>query len=745
MYDFIKKYILGNSNRNVNAPYLFIMMVIFLVATTIYYAIVSNINYLLIRLTISILMVLFFILLERSKLSTTTLAFVMPFQLIGLLTLGTLVFYGDFLIYVYTVGGAMISLTYMRPKGMLLYIIFTTLLQSFVIFILGANILNPNLNFSQNVAGLVAATILNIAIYRFSLSYTRVFKAKEEFLSRMSHEIRTPITTVLGISEIEIKKNIKNQTIHETNSFLRINRAANTLLDIVNDVLDFSKLKDGKVDMIIKEYKVAELLQDVSQMYQTIAIDKNLVFTIDISDNTPSCVIGDKRRIMQVVVNVLSNAFKYTQAGHVALKVSAAQINEQKSMLVFEISDTGLGMTKKQIGNIFDAYARFHEYEQATEIGTGLGMPIVQELMLLLGGNIKIDSSPFVGTVVQLKIPHEINKKDVLNPNIIQALKEFKLITDKKAINAYDQNIILYAKVLIVDDTEANLYVVKGLLAFYKLEIETCVSGFEAIDKIKKGNVYDIIFMDAMMPGISGTESMHAIRGLNYKGPIVVLTANAFVGMKEKYLEEGFDDFLSKPIQTDVLHKILIKHIKSNARSHNIRQLDIKKDNDQEKNLRIRFKKEYKNIFVHVSEALDQNDYQRAHIAVHSLKSVAALIKAVDLEKNAQIIEDLLADKKMPSPIMLTKLNKSLIIVLENIQEPKRPEGFYEKNSLAIETLLKLKPLLAQGDLESVEICKSLKGFKETDIIVHQIENFEFLNALTNVEILLKLWDVPSS
>ncbi|MCL1897159.1 MAG: ATP-binding protein, partial [Clostridiales bacterium] len=401
-------------------------------------------------------------------------------------------------------------------------------------------------------------------------------RSKSEFLATMSHEIRTPMNAILGITEIQLNDESLDRGVRE--ALGKINASGDLLLGIINDILDLSKIEAGKFELIIGEYDTASLINDTVQLNIMRIGSKPIEFILDIDESIPASLAGDELRIRQMMNNLLSNAFKYTQKGQVKLSVSCEERGpgeggEGKSgedkggegkggegdvTLVLQVSDTGQGMTEEQLQTIFDEYTRFQQHANHMTEGTGLGMNITQNLVSMMGGEISVSSKVGVGSVFTVRIPQARAGDKTLGKELAENLQQFRqqnLVRTKNARLVYEP--MPYGSVLIVDDVETNIYVAKGLLAPYGLKTDSADSGFAAIEKIEQGNVYDIIFMDHMMPKMDGLETTRIIRGMGYKHPIVALTANVVTGQSDVLLENGFDDFISKPIDLRQMNAVL--------------------------------------------------------------------------------------------------------------------------------------------------------------------------------------------
>jgi len=387
-------------------------------------------------------------------------------------------------------------------------------------------------------------------------------RAKSRFLARMSHEIRTPITAVLGLSEIQLR----NQTMppQTEEAFSKIYDSSKMLLNIVNDILDFSKIESGKMPLFNNEYDVASLVSDAAQLHLIYAERKDILFKIHVDENLPAKLIGDALRIRQITTNLLTNAFKYTESGSVDLSLQGEKNREGYVTLVISIRDTGMGMTAQQIAELRGEYVRLHEQEKPFVSGTGLGIPIVYSLAKMMNAELDLQSEVGKGTNAVIRIPQEVSGIEILGRELADSLQKFetKSWSAAKELEFVPEQ-MPHGNVLVVDDVETNLHVAELMLESFALNIELCKSGQGAIDKVKQGKVYDIIFMDHMMPGIDGIEATKTIREMGYSHPIVAFTANALKGQAEMFKQNGFSGFISKPIDIKLLNSCLVRFIKN--------------------------------------------------------------------------------------------------------------------------------------------------------------------------------------
>jgi CheY-like chemotaxis protein len=358
-----------------------------------------------------------------------------------------------------------------------------------------------------------------------------------------------------------------SRDVHE--ALGKIYHSGYSLLGIINDILDFSKIEAGKMEVVPVKYDVASLIYDTVQVNVMRVGSKTIKFNLEVDPSIPAELVGDELRIKQILNNLMSNAFKYTESGEVMLLVSSRYESggeEPHVVLTFTVRDTGQGMTQDQIQKLFDEYSRFNLQANRVTEGTGLGMSITKNLIDLMDGSITVESEPEKGSTFTVHIPQGIAGSGVLGAEVVENLRQLRFTSILQMKKAQAAQIVRepmpYGKILIVDDVETNLYVAKGLMAPYGLSIDTAESGYETIDKIKAGKVYDIIFMDHMMPRMDGIEATKELRKIGYTPPIIALTANAMAGQAEMFLLNGFDDFISKPIDIRQLNMALNKHIR---------------------------------------------------------------------------------------------------------------------------------------------------------------------------------------
>ncbi|MDR0906753.1 MAG: response regulator [Oscillospiraceae bacterium] len=387
-------------------------------------------------------------------------------------------------------------------------------------------------------------------------------KAKSDFLATMSHEMRTPLNAIIGLSEIELAKQVESPSAE---SLEKIYNSGSILLSLINQILDISKIESGKFELNEAEYSLAELVGDVIDI-NVVRNGKTAVdFVVDIDETLPDRLVGDALRVKQILNNLLSNAFKFTEQGSVHLRLSRESGKGNGGfMLCAEVSDTGIGIRKEDIGKLFYDYAQVGATTNHAQ-GTGLGLYICRQLCDLMGGNIAVESEYAKGTTFKVRLKQGVAGRRLIGPETRENLKELRSGRPKEKAKVLERAYMPYGRVLVVDDVQTNLDVVCGLLEPYGIEADYVLSGAEALELTEAGTEYDVIFMDYMMPVMDGMETVQKIRALDTdytkRVPIVALTANAVIGNAELLLHNGFNAFLPKPISTVKLDAVLVKYI----------------------------------------------------------------------------------------------------------------------------------------------------------------------------------------
>ncbi|MCL2357202.1 MAG: ATP-binding protein [Defluviitaleaceae bacterium] len=388
-------------------------------------------------------------------------------------------------------------------------------------------------------------------------------KAKGDFLAKMSHEIRTPMNAIIGMAELALREDL-SPTVQEYTATIK--NSGSHLLKIINDILDFSKIESGNMEVLETEYLFHSTINDVVSIINARMSNPNVQFVAYMERNVPNKMLGDEVRLRQVLLNILSNSVKYTQEGRITLNVTWQKSGDDSVVLTVSVKDTGIGIKPEDLQRMFGEFQQFDLEKNRNVEGTGLGLAITNNLVRLMGGEISVASTYGLGSIFTLSLPQKLAGTDdfrdreeltVEGDNILLTGR-IRVDTSSKKIK---RTLLPDVKILIVDDVATNLQVAKGLLSVYEAKIDVCLSGKDAIERVRQ-NSYDLIFMDHMMPEMDGLEATAAIRKLDGgKIPVIALSANAVVGAREMFLQNGLDDFISKPIETEKLDSILMKWI----------------------------------------------------------------------------------------------------------------------------------------------------------------------------------------
>ena len=380
----------------------------------------------------------------------------------------------------------------------------------------------------------------------------RANRAKSDFLSSMSHEIRTPLNAIVGLSEDNLTyyDKLPNEVIENSKDILN---ASQTLLEIVGNILDFNKIEANKMEIIDGVYNFKEEIENMCKVTQTRIGEKNIIFNLSIADDIPYELIGDKGKVKEIINNLLTNAIKYTDQGSINLNIKCINdTNKNISNIIITCQDTGKGIKAEHISRLFNKFDRLDIEKNTTAEGTGLGLAITKSLVEMMDGKINVQSQYGKGSLFMVQISQKISKL-------------IKTITDKdvsKIYNVQNENTVLYKgkKLLVVDDNKLNIKVARRALKDFNFVIDECYDGKECLEKINSGNTYDLILMDIMMPNMNGEKCIAELKNLkSFNTPVIALTADAIAGVKEKYLKEGFVDYIAKPFSKEQIKEKLDK------------------------------------------------------------------------------------------------------------------------------------------------------------------------------------------
>lgn len=591
--------------------------------------------------------------------------------------------------------------------------------------------------------------------------------AKTNFLSNMSHEIRTPINAVLGLDEMILRESTESNIQTYAHD---IQSSGRSLLAIINDILDFSKIEAGKMEIIPVDYDLCTTIADLSNMITTRAESKGLKFIINIDETMPHKLHGDETRIKQCILNILTNAVKYTPSGSVTMNISYDKsLDPTEKNIIYlraQVIDTGIGIKPEDIKKLFSPFERIEERRNRTIEGTGLGMSIVKSLLSSMGSHLEVKSEYGKGSDFSFSLEQEVLDWEKIGN--WEEMKE-KLEAEKAAYKESFQ--APEAKILVVDDTSLNLTVIKGLLRSTRIQIDTCESGFDAL-KMCRTKKYDLLLIDHRMPKMDGIEMLHVLRredtNPNKDSPCISLTANALSGARELYLSVGFQDYLSKPVEASKLEAMLMKYlpetlilrsgdegfIEQDKNSWN--GIERRKNGSHEKEAHCAvellhelfgidfcsalhncgtsevFMEALRNFYDAIQEKSDliekyqlEENWKDYTILVHALKSTARLIGAQTLSENAAHLEmcgDKAENNEAPSIIEIKEKTPELLTLYRSyIPKLARILGEASENKAELPLIEKEKLEDAYSALKEVV---SVFDFDSADAIIEELSKY---------------------
>ncbi len=607
---------------------------------------------------------------------------------------------------------------------------------------------------------------------REKLSAEASSEAKTSFLANMSHEIRTPINAIIGMDEMIIRESKEAGIIRYANN---IRNASKTLLSLINDILDFSKVESGKMEIINSNYQVSSMLNDLVNMIQSRASDKSLELILDIDEQLPCELYGDEVRLRQIITNLLTNAVKYTKEGSVTLKIRVTKLENSIGRLDVAVIDTGIGIRKEDQGKLFDSFQRVDEAKNHNIEGTGLGLALTKYLLEAMGSKLLLESEYGKGSAFYFGLEQKIVDDTPIGD--YQKMYEKSRQENERYRESFQAP---DAQILVVDDTRMNLEVCKGLLKKTKVQIDVAESGAECLQMCEQKE-YHLILLDHKMPHMDGVECLQRIRqqeeGLNTNTTVIALTANAITGAKEYYLKNGFDDYLSKPVQGEKLEQLLCQYLPSELllspeeatiASYETMSTEVPEiigideedalsyagESQEEylKNLKL-YLEEYDSKRTQIQEAFEKDDWENYQILAHSIKSTSRLIGANDMSLLAKSMEEAAAKRnairirgdhevfmdQYERLCQRIKVAVANVVMTSNVPElkPVSKDEMHELISRMKTSVDEFDMSALHDQLEQLIGYDYLKNVK--DHMQEAVENFDYDAISTQVEVLENL------
>jgi len=493
--------------------------------------------------------------------------------MVTLLTGGAVYFKGDFLLFTYATGAAMISLTYMKPKGLATYIASIGFVHAFILVVFNINLLGATFSMVYNYLYFLVSVSINILVYIFCKSYmqtlTALTEAKNEanqaavakgaFLSNMSHEIRTPMNAIIGMTNIGKNADSMEEVQHALN---KIEGASEHLLGIINNVLDMSKIESGKFDLSPEEFNFPKLLKKVNNVISIRIEEKHQKYNTDLDERIPPVLIGDDQRIAQIITNLLGNAVKFTpDGGEISLKTKLLSIENDLCTIQVDVKDNGIGISPHQQESIFKSFIQADSSISRKFAGTGLGLSISKNLVESMGGKIWVESELEKGAV--FKFTFQVKRSGSQNSFDQNITSDSD---DQASKNEIDLTVYKDKYLLLAEDIDINREILIALLEPYELKIDCAVNGVLALQMFTDApDKYDIIFMDIQMPEMDGYEATGRIRSSGVSNaesiPIIAMTANVFKEDIERCLEAGMDGHIGKPLEIEKVLEMMEKYL----------------------------------------------------------------------------------------------------------------------------------------------------------------------------------------
>jgi len=562
-------------------------------------------------------------------------------------------------------------------------------------------------------------------------------RAKSAFLANMSHEIRTPMNSIMGFSELAMD----SEASPKTRDYLdKIQKNAEWLLQIINDILDISKVESGKMELEQIPFDMHELFASCRTLVLPKAVEKGIMLHFYSEPSMGRRPLGDPTRLRQVFINLLSNAIKFTRIGTVKIYAKIKEQTENTITMYFEIKDTGIGMTKEQIDKVFDPFIQAESGTTRKYGGTGLGLPITKSIVELMGGELFVESTPGVGSKFSFELTFETI--DVPGNDTL----------DKKILFNEIQKPMFSGEILLCEDNVMNQQVICEHLARVGLKTIVAENGKIGVDMVRGRLLsgekqFDLIFMDMHMPIMDGLEASSKIIALNANIPIIAMTANVMSSDREVYKMSGMHDCVGKPFTSQELWRCLLKFFKpvNSVDERNNAQTgaaQVEEDLEFQKSLQITFAKGNQKKFEEIANAIKADDIKLAHRLAHTLKGNSGQIGKTGLQKAAAVVEYNLKDgKNLVTPAQMETLKTELDAVLTEfaplLAEASRMEAVHVEpvdEKTAYELFEKLEPMLKMGSPECLKLIDSLRRIPGSEKLIQQIDDFNFASALSALD-----------
>ena len=555
-------------------------------------------------------------------------------------------------------------------------------------------------------------------------------RSKSEFLANMSHEIRTPMNSIIGFSELAVC----DENPLKTNDYLsNIIKNSGWLLQIINDILDLSKIESGKMELENIPFDLRDLLVSCRTLIMPKVIEKGLTMFFYAEPSIDSKLLGDPTRLRQALVNLLSNSVKFTNSGMIKTRAEMKDTSEDKVTIYFEVSDTGIGITKEQIGRIFEPFTQAQSDTTRKYAGSGLGLTITKNIVEMMGGHLDVESVPGMGSKFSFQVTFNIaNKENEEDPSSRVIFGEIEKPT-------FD------GEVLVCEDNSMNQQVIKDHLARVGLKTEIAENGKIGVEMVKTRasagkKQYDLIFMDIHMPVMDGLEAAKKIFEFNSAIPIIAMTANIMANDREVYISRGMSDCVGKPFTSRELWRCLLKYFKPTKwRKESVSSIE-KSDNDLRQKLINDFVRNNSNKYIEITNAISMEDIKMAHRIAHTLKSNAGQLKKTNLQLAAEKIEENLKDgKNLVTPAQMKTLKTELEAALSDltplVYEPPRPKSADVLDSAQKSALFnELTVLLEEGNPDCLKLLDKLNSIPGSEKLIQLIEAFDFEIALQTLE-----------